>query len=144
MNHGIIAKAAEIIKKKAGAGNEGYCGFASIDENGYPVVSTISVSKADGIKWLTFASSLESDRAKRVKKCSRASVCINSAEYHISLVGTAEIITDPQVKKEMWYDGLEYHFSGADDPDFSVLRFTTERYNIYFSDDDSFDAGVLS
>lgn len=56
-------------------------------------------------------------------------MCINSAEYHISLTGTIEQTTDPEIKKEMWYDGLKNHFSGSDDPNYCVLKFTTERYN---------------
>ncbi|GHU96474.1 hypothetical protein FACS1894208_11130 [Clostridia bacterium] len=39
-------------------------------------------------------------------------------------------MTDLAVKQEMWYDGLEEHFSGADDPNFCVLRFVTNRYNL--------------
>ena len=143
MNHEMVAKAAEIIGKKAGAGNEGYCVLALIDENGYPTASTVSLAKADGIRWVTFAGITEENKAKRIRKCNRASVCFTSAEYNITLVGTAEVITDPQVKKEMWYDGLKHHYSGAGDPNYYVLRFTTERYNVYFSDDDSADSGVL-
>jgi general stress protein 26 len=30
----------------------------------------------------------------------------------------------------MWYPGLEQNFSGPDDPDYCVLRFETERYNL--------------
>ena len=30
----------------------------------------------------------------------------------------------------MWYEGLKNHFSGPDDPNYCVLRFKTERYNL--------------
>ena len=101
-----------------------------IDLEGYPTVSTITASKADGINWLTFCTGLGSDKANRIKRCNRASVCFNSDEYNITLVGTMDIITDPDVKNEMWYSGLSNHFSGPQDPNYCVLRFKTERYNL--------------
>jgi len=143
MKNEVIAKAEALIAEKTGAENAGYCALATIDEKGFPTISTISVSKADGIRWLTFGSALDSDRVKRIKKCNYGCVCFNSAEYHISLVGTIEVLSDPQAKQDSWYEGLEYHFSGADDPNFCVLRFTTERYNLFFIDDESADAGLL-
>ena len=30
----------------------------------------------------------------------------------------------------MWYEGFTNHFSGPEDPNFCVLRFNTERYNL--------------
>ena len=149
MNQKIIAKAEAAIAKRAlvpnegSCANEGYCTVTTIDENGYPTSSTITASKADGIRRLVFGSTLNSDRVNRIKKCNRACVCINSDEYHVSLVGTIEILTDPQSKQDAWYDWLKEYYSGADDPDFCALRFTTERYNLYFIDGEMEDSGTL-
>jgi general stress protein 26 len=131
MNDDLIAKADDIIKKKAGTGNEGYCVLALIDEKGFPTASTLSVSKADGINCLTFCVELEGNKAKRIEKCNRASVCFNDIDYNITLIGTIEILTDPEIKKEMWYEGLEHHFKGIEDPNYCVLRFKTLRYNLF-------------
>ena len=128
MNEKIILKAGEIVEQNTG--ERTYCELALIDLEGYPTVSTITVSKADGINWLTFCTGIGSDKANRIKKCNRASVCFNSDEYNITLVGTMDIITDPDVKNEMWYGGLSNHFSGPEDPNYCVLRFKTERYNL--------------
>ncbi|NSB30211.1 pyridoxamine 5'-phosphate oxidase family protein [Clostridium saccharoperbutylacetonicum] len=128
MNEKIIARAGEIVEKNTKEGT--YCELALIDLEGYPTVSTITASKADGINWLTFCTGIGSDKAIRVNKCNRASVCFNSDEYNITLVGTIDIITDPDVKKEMWYGGLTNHFSGPQDSNYCVLRFKTERYNL--------------
>ncbi len=130
MNEEVVARAVKIIEKKAGTGNDGFCTIALIDLDGYLTASTISVSKADGIRWLTFCIGLGPGKTDRIRKCDRASVCINSAEYNITLVGTIEVLTDPQVKKEMWYQGLEEHFSGVDDPAYCVLRFNTQCYDL--------------
>jgi general stress protein 26 len=131
MNQEVITRAGEIIADKTGGGNEGHCVLALIDKDGYPTASTISVSKADGIRWLTLCTGLDSNKPDRINKCGRASVCFSTAEYNITLVGTIEILTDVEIKKEMWYPGLEMHFSGADDPNYCVLRFKTERYNLF-------------
>jgi len=134
MNQEIIAKAKEIISAKTGyigGGMEGYAVLALIDENGYPTASTLTIAKADGIKWLTFNTSLGRDSVKRIKKCNRASVCINSSEYNITLVGTVEVLTDPDTKKDMWFPAMEGQWSGPDDPEYCVLRFTAERYSLF-------------
>jgi general stress protein 26 len=131
MNPKIITEAENIVANLAGKMSEGFCALALIDENGYPSASTVSISKADGIKWITFCVGIGDNKAKRIRQCNRASVCINSSDYNITLVGTAEILTDPKIKEEMWYAGCEEIWSGADDPDYCVLRFVTERYSLF-------------
>lgn len=128
MHEEIIARAAEIIGKNTG--ETSYCALALIDLDGYPTVSTISASKAEGIRWITFCTGLGGTRTNRIDRCNRASVCFNGPDYNITLVGTMEIVTDPEVKKEMWYGGLASHFSGPEDPSYCVLRFSTQRYNL--------------
>ena len=145
MSQDVIARAESVIMSKTdyiGGGMEGYCALALIDENGYPSASTLSISKADGIKWLTFLSGLGSNKAKRINRCNRGSVCINSSAYNITLVGTLEVLTESDIKKEMWQEPLGSIYSGPDDPDYCVIRFNTERYNIFFDDGKS-AAGTL-
>jgi general stress protein 26 len=128
MNQQIVDKAGEIVEENTGM--QTYCTLALIDADGYPTVSTITASKADRIKWIAFCTGLESNKANRIRKCPRASVCFNGSDYNITLVGTIEILSDPETKEEMWYEGLANHFSGAQDPGYCVLRFDTERYNL--------------
>jgi len=138
MSEQAIKKAGEIIKSKTAAENMGAgIALSLIDDEGYPTTSCISMSKADGIREILFAIGLSSNKAKRAAKCNRASVCIfddnyeAGSYYNITLVGTVEVLTDPAIKKEAWYEGLEEHFSGQDDEDFCVLRFNTKRYNLW-------------
>jgi general stress protein 26 len=113
MVHGIIDRAAEIISTERLD-----CTLALIDVDGYPTASTITVSKNNGIKWITFVTGFDSNKSKRIEKCDRASICFASHDpspaplYNITLVGKIEIITDNEFKKGMWYDGCENHFSG--------------------------------
>ncbi|MDF2540432.1 MAG: ral stress protein [Herbinix sp.] len=128
MNQEIIRRAGEIVEKNAGERN--YCALALIDMDGYPTVSTITASKAEGIDWITFCTGLGGTKTNRISKCNQASVCFHADDYNITLVGSIDIVTDQDVKNEMWYSGLENHFSGPEDPNFCVLRFKTERYNL--------------
>lgn len=128
MDQEVVLKAGKIIEDNLGMGT--YCVLSLIDLDGYPTASTITASKAEGIHWISFCTGIESPKAKRIARCNRASVCFNADDYTITLVGTIEIESDPEIKKDMWYGGLSNHFSGADDPNYCVLRFRTERYNL--------------
>jgi len=146
MEQHAIKKAGEIIAAKAnyiGGGMEGYAVLALVDENGYPSASTLTIARADGINWLTFATSPDSNKAKRLAKNSRASVCIASSEYNITLVGTVEVITDIDIKKDMWFEPMSHMWSGPEDPNFFAIRFKTERYNLFFADDMTEAVGIL-
>lgn len=137
MNHEAIKKAGEIIASKAnyvGGGMEGYAVLALIDENGYPSASALTIARADGIHWLTFATSPDSNKAKRISKNNRASVCIASSTYNITLVGIIEVVDDLEVKKDMWFEPMSHMWSGHEDPNFYAIRFKTERYNIFVLD----------
>lgn len=129
MNEKIIEKAGEIIALRS-AGAQNFCTLAFVDRDGYPHTTTISISKSEGIQWLTFCTGTGA-KSDIINYCNKASVCINSAEYHIALTGIIEQINSPDVKKEMWYDGLKNHFKGWDDPNYCVLKFTTERYSLF-------------
>lgn len=129
MNERIIDRAGELIAGRIG-GKQNFCSLALIGDDGYPTITTISISKSDGIKWLTFCTGTGA-KSGIINNCNKASVCINAEDYHIALVGRIEQTTDPDVKKEMWYDGLKNHFSGYEDPNYCVLKFTTERYSLF-------------
>ena len=130
MRERMLSRAGEIIAQRMGGGHNSFCTLALVDEDGYPAMTTISISKAEGIRWLTFCTSLRANSVLRARRSCKAGVCLNSQGYHIALNGTIEVLTDAKTKREMWYPGLEQIFSGPDDPDYCVLRFETERYNL--------------
>lgn len=128
MDKEIIDMAGEIIKKRSREGT--YCTISLIDLEGYPTASTITVSKSDGIHWIAFCTGLGGTRTNRIAVCNRASICFNWEDYNITLVGKIDVVTDPRLKKEMWYGGLANHFSSCEDPGYCVLLFKTQRYNL--------------
>lgn len=129
MDDKLIQRARDIIRQKCGGGNKGHCVLALTGPDGYPVASTISISQADGIRWLTFCTG-GSSKTDRIAHSDKASVCVSSEEYNITLIGKIQVVTDLAVKKEMWYPGKGQHFSGHDAPGLVVLKFITERYNL--------------
>ena len=143
----IIARASDLINSRTdyiGEGMEGWAVLTLIDESGYPTSSTMTIAKADGIKWISFFSDTNGRKAKRVAQCNKACVCLASSEYHISLTGTIEIITDPEVKKEHWQEVITKHYGATClDPDWAVFRFTAETYNLFFASDDTEAKGKL-
>jgi len=146
MSQEIIARASKVVEQNSAKEGE-YTGGISvvslIDSEGFPTASVLSPSKCDGINWITFCTNVNANGAKRVAKCNRASVCFATDEYCINLVGEVEIITAPEVKAEMWYDGLSYHFTDAEDPNYCVFKFRTKRYKIFFTEDGAEEGGVL-
>jgi len=146
MSTKTVERASTLINSKAnyvGGGMEGCCVLSLIDESGYPSASTLTIARADGVNWLTFATSPGSNKANRIAKNSKASVCISSSEYNVTLVGTVEVITDLAVKKDMFFEPMKHMWSGPDDPNFYAFKFNTERYNIFFADDISEAVGTL-
>jgi len=143
----IIKKASEVINSKTdyiGGGMEGYAILSLIDDQGYPTSSAVTISKADGINWLSFITHIGREKAKRVAKSNKACVCLASREYNISLVGTAEIITDPSIKKDHWQNIFTENYNAdSTNSEFAILRFNTERYNIYFASDNVEEKGEI-
>jgi general stress protein 26 len=128
-----LNKASEIIRERTASGTSKnqYCVLAQEDLDCRLTAAVITPSKSDGIRQLTFCSSIGSNWARRVERDNRAAVCFSSEEYSITLRGKLEILTDAATKHDNWYAGLENHFSGADDPNYCVFRFTTEKYKLF-------------
>lgn len=110
---------------------DSFATLITIDPDGSPVPTTISPSRSEGIRWLTFCTGRNAPSPVHLRQNNKAAVCLNSPTYHISLTGTAEVCTDPETCREMWYDGLANHFSGPDAPNLCVIRFATQRYSLF-------------
>ena len=124
--------------------NDEFCTISLIDRSGYPTSSTITASKSDGIRYIWFGTSLDSDKVRRINKKPRASICFNDANTNISLVGDIEVLTDIETKKDVIYKDITEMFEkGIDDPNLCVLKFTAKRFNISFSDTDEWEKGEL-
>ena len=97
-----IEKAGDIIRERAtfGTYNNQYCVLAQEDLDGRLTASVITPSKSEGIKWITFCTGLDSNKAKRIARDNRAAVCFDSDSYGVTLQGRLEILTDAESKQE--------------------------------------------
>ena len=145
MNEKSIARANEIInaKKDYIGGGTDFVVLSLIDDAGYPTSSAITLSKADGIKWLSFLGGTNSNKANRIKNSNKACVNISTGDYNITLVGTIEVVTDLETKKQHWQDTFTEHHGAVDCPGHCVFLFTTKRYSIFFIDDFTEAEGIL-
>ncbi|MCL2579862.1 MAG: pyridoxamine 5'-phosphate oxidase family protein [Oscillospiraceae bacterium] len=142
----IIAIMEEIVRANTvggGAFKGQVCTLALIDEDGFPTSAVLTPSKSDGIRWLTFGTLLDENRAIRSSVNNRASVCFGSAAHCVNLVGEIQVVTDADVKREMWYDALNAFFIGPDDPNYCVLKFVTKRYKFFRAKDGIEVADIL-
>ena len=130
MNANLIAKANQIIKTCDTA----Y--FGSIDDNGYPVVTTVSVIKPEGVFEAYFSTGLESGKVARLSKNNKASLCFKNKGDNITLVGEAEILTDQEIKSRYWLDWFINHYSsGKTDPSYCIIKLMTKYVNLWLGDE---------
>ena len=122
MSDNLVSRAESIVS------NASVATIARVDSGGYPSASTISRIGNEGIGVVWFATGLKSRKAQAFKLNNKASVCYREGESNITLVGTIKIVTDPELKRELWLDWFIDHFAGGiTDPNYCLLRFTTHR-----------------
>ena len=130
MNVNIFQKANHIIMMCDAA----YLGV--IDEDGYPSVSTVSPVNTENIFEAYFTTSLSGNKANRLIKCGRASVCFRTEYSNITLVGDAEILTDQETKSRCWQNWFIAHYPGGKtDPNYIVIKFTTRRVSLWIDNE---------
>lgn len=111
-----------------------YCFLGTIREDGFPNIKGVNNVKHEGLSNVWFSTNTSSKRVQQLKKNNKACVYyVNEKEYKgLMLVGTIEILRDPESRKMLWFDGAEkYYPLGVDDPDYSVLCFTATEGNYY-------------
>ena len=121
LNAPLAIKAASIMKAAKEAT------IATVDENGFPSASTISSIKTDGLKIVWFATGLKSGKVSRLSKNNKCSVCYCDGRNNVTLQGTVEILTDPDIKRQLWVDWFINHFpGGVEDATYCILKFVAK------------------
>ncbi|MCL2446032.1 MAG: pyridoxamine 5'-phosphate oxidase family protein [Oscillospiraceae bacterium] len=126
MQTNLTDRANEIIQQATSAH------FAVIDENGYPVVMSMSPTGTNSINEIFMTTTLDSNKANCLQQNSKASVCISTTHDNITLVGQVKICTDQASKSKCWQDWFIGPYpNGETDPNYCVLKFSTERYKLF-------------
>jgi len=133
MNPNLHAKANELIKTLK------YASFGVIDENGYPSVSAVSLVNPTNITELYFTTTMDSNKAKRLKKNNKASINCYTTMNNITLVGETEIFFDQETKSKYWQEwvklGADVYPAGASDTNYCFIKFTTKRVALWVDDE---------
>lgn len=98
--------------------------FATVSADNAPRVCAVSVLRAQGNDTLYFSTGTESVKIKHLRDNPNASACIVSGGDSQTLVGTAAVVEDMEVKKAMWQPWMIDHFPGGpEDPGYCVVKF---------------------
>lgn len=103
--------------------------IASVDEDGFPNIKAMFIPRKIEGNCFYFSTNTSSIRVRQYMNNPKASLYF----YHrgrfryegTMLVGTMEVLQDPEIKKEIWQVGdTMYYPGGVTDPDYCVLKFT--------------------
>jgi general stress protein 26 len=116
--------------------------ISSVDENGFPnTKAMLPPVKREGIKTFYWHTNSPSMRIKHYKSNPKACIYFYDKRFFrgVMLKGKMEILTDKEIKKEIWNDEIsKYYTGGQDGGDFIIIKFTAEngRYYSNFSSED--------
>ncbi|GFP75605.1 pyridoxamine 5'-phosphate oxidase family protein [Clostridium fungisolvens] len=103
-------------------------------ESAYPNIKAMMRLEHDGLKKFWLSTNTSTKRVKLLKEDGKA--CLYFVDENkfagLMLIGNIEIVEDRKYKELLWNDGCEIYYPlGIDDPDYTVLCFTTESGNYY-------------
>jgi general stress protein 26 len=101
--------------------------LASVNEDGYPRICTVTKMKANGFAEIYFQTSKRSEyqgKATHFQHNPRASVCYRQGGDSVTLVGDVEILQDMEEKKALEpFIDPNFFKKGLADPRLFLLRF---------------------
>ena len=103
-------------------------------DNGYPNIKGMIKRENEGLRTVWFSTNTSSKRVPKIMKDPKT--CAYFVDFEqwkgLMLVGTMEVLQDPESKKRLWQDtDIRYYPEGVGDPDYTVMRFTAEWGNYY-------------
>jgi general stress protein 26 len=109
--------------------------IASVDDGGFPNLKAMLMPREnDGLKTFYFTTNTSSMRVKQYLKNPKASIYFSDDRFFrgIMLKGNMEVLQDQPTKDRIWRAGDEMYYSkGVTDPDYCVLRFTSDDCRMY-------------
>ena len=109
--------------------------LCSVDENGYPCAKAmLAPRRREGLTEIWFSTNTSSQSVERYRANNKASVYFYDAATFqgVMLRGVMEVRHDAASREALWQEGDEmYYPKGVTDPDYCVLRFTSESARYY-------------
>jgi general stress protein 26 len=108
--------------------------LATNGAEGYPNIKAMIKNKNEGLRRIWFTTNTSSKKIAQLKMDAKA--CVYFVDFDkwmgLMLVGTIDVLQDPEAKQQFWHDGFErYYPLGVNDPDYSVLCFRSLWGNYY-------------
>jgi general stress protein 26 len=105
--------------------------LATVTEDGKPWVRYVTPF-ADKTLTIWIATFIESRKVAQIRKNPAVHLTTGvtdpmAAETYLQIQGRAEILTDPETKRAVWFDHLKAIFTGADDPKYAVVKIVPDR-----------------
>jgi general stress protein 26 len=103
-------------------------------DDGYPNIKAMIKMENEGLQRIWFSTNTSSRRVAQVLRDPRT--CVYFVDFDqwmgLMLVGTVEVLQDAESRQRLWRPGYEkYYPLGVTDPDYSVLRFTSQWGDYY-------------
>jgi general stress protein 26 len=131
----IVMQKEQAIQAALALANDATIAMLGTNGNdGYPNIKAMLKMENDGLQRIWFSTNTSSRRVAQVIRDPRTCVYFVDMDQWkgLMLVGTIEVLQDAESKQRLWRPGLEkYYPLGITDPDYSVLRFTTQWGNYY-------------
>jgi general stress protein 26 len=121
---------------------QGVAFIASVGADGFPnMKAMLPPRKREGIKSFWFTTNTSSMRVSQYRENSKACIYFYDKRFFrgVMLRGTMDVLEDAASKEMIWQDGdTLYYPGGLTDPDYCVLKFTTQngRYYSNFKSED--------
>jgi general stress protein 26 len=108
--------------------------LGSLDQNGYPNIKAMLNLEHEELKTIWFSTNTSSKRVAQFHQNPKACVYYVDQERFMGLMlaGNVEVLQDPLSRQRLWRPGFEMYYPlWVDDPDYSVLCFTSAWGNFY-------------
>jgi general stress protein 26 len=115
--------------------NAGVSIISSVDESGFPnTKAMLPPRKREKLKNFYFTTNTSSMRVKQYNANSKACIYFFDKRFFrgVMMIGRMDVLTDQKTKEMIWQDSdTMYYPLGVTDPDYCVLKFTSEKMRIY-------------
>lgn len=110
--------------------------LASVDSDGFPNIKAMLAPRKIENNCFYFTTNTSSLRVSQYLENEKASIYFYKRgrfSYEgVMLIGRMEVITDEEIKKEIWRTGdTMFYKKGVTDPDYCVLKFTAQKGRHY-------------
>lgn len=110
--------------------------IASVNAEGFPRPVPMAIMKTVGCNEVWMSTGADSVKTLEFQANPKAGLCYSSNGDSVALRGTAVVVTDDGMRKEMWKDWMINHFTcGPTDPNYVLLRFVGEDATIWIENE---------